>query len=148
MLTCWDLGFPSMAQELAMRHRVDAILVLAAWRGGTERSYGAVTRDRYWGYQWEVMNACRAMENQVWMLSCNATGTQGDAEFFGHSGAWAPSGVPLVVAEGPSLLVLRGLDLPGEVAREKANFNHTSEFFGVYRLIPEAGTFSRHPEGP
>ena len=105
--TCYDLRFPGLWQELSDRG-AETVVVPAAWP--------AVRREH-----WCLLTQARAVEHQVWVLACNACGSQGDVQLGGFSRVVDPSG--RVVAEcgdGEEVLVV-DVD-PGRVAEVRAEF--------------------------
>lgn len=109
--TCYDLRFPGLWQELSARG-AEAVIVPAAWP--------AARREH-----WCLLTQARAVEHQLWVLACNACGSQGDpdapVQLGGFSRVVDPSG--RVVAEcgdGEEVLVV-DLD-PARVAEVRAEF--------------------------
>ena len=95
--TCYDLRFPGLWQELSARG-AETVVVPAAWP--------AARREH-----WRLLTQARAVEHQVWVLACNACGTQGEGDravpLGGFSRVVDPSG--RVVAEcgdGEEVLVV------------------------------------------
>ncbi len=76
--TCYDLRFPGLWQELSARG-AETVVVPAAWP--------AARREH-----WRLLTQARAVEHQVWVLACNACGTQGEG-----AGAVALGGFSRVV---------------------------------------------------
>ena len=89
--TCYDLRFPELYRVLVDRG-AELLAVPAAW---------PMVRLEHW----RLFTRARAVENQVFLLACNAAGFQGDVELAGHSMVVDPWG--RVVAEaGPDEEVL------------------------------------------
>jgi predicted amidohydrolase len=84
--TCYDLRFPEL-----YRAQVDAgaqlFLVAAAW---------PLSRLAHW----QVLLRARALENQSFLLACNAAGRQGSVELAGRSAVVDPWGTVLAEAGG------------------------------------------------
>jgi predicted amidohydrolase len=81
--TCYDLRFPELYRVLVDRG-AELVAVPAAW---------PMARLEHW----RLFTRVRAVENQVFLLACNAAGSQGDVELAGHSVVVDPWG--RVVAE-------------------------------------------------
>lgn len=81
--TCYDLRFPGLWQQISERG-AEAVVIPAAWP--------AARREH-----WRVLTQARAIEHQLWVLACNACGSQGDVQLGGYSRIVAPSGA--VIAE-------------------------------------------------
>lgn len=100
---CYDLRFP----ELFRKYAVDGakmIIVPAEW---------PVARVEHW----RALVIARAIENQCYMVTCNAAGMIGDTQFGGHSMIVDPWGKVVVEAgETPQLITAEiELDLVDEV---------------------------------
>lgn len=81
---CYDIRFPEMARSLALRG-AKALIVPAQW-----------PHPRL--HHWRTLLLARAIENQMYVISCNSVGISGDSTFFGHSLIIDPWGE--IVAEG------------------------------------------------
>ncbi|MGJ0203645.1 nitrilase-related carbon-nitrogen hydrolase [Leucobacter sp. gxy201] len=81
--TCYDLRFPGLWQEISARG-AEAVAVPAAWP--------AARREH-----WRTLTQARAVEHQLWVLACNACGSQGGVQLGGFSRVTDPTG--RVVAE-------------------------------------------------
>ena len=105
--TCYDLRFPGLWQELSTRG-AEVVVVPAAWP--------AARREH-----WCLLTQARAVEHQLWILACNACGSQGDVQLGGFSRVVDPAG--RVVAEcgdGGEVLIVE-LD-PARVGEVRAEF--------------------------
>jgi predicted amidohydrolase len=146
---CYDMCFSQLFQEYAMIHKVDGVIVTASWRGTADRDYSSlnVRTDEYYGFLWDLMASARAATDQIWMITCNAVGKQGrgNYRFWGGSGVWAPSGVSLVQASriDEELLVIRGLDIQGEIRKEHDDFWYYRDFTEIYRPTEDQRSFTR-----
>lgn len=147
--TCYDMCFPEIFREYANADRVEAIIELSSWRGTSHREYPGmdVRMDNYYGYIWELMASSQAAFNQTWVIACNSVGFQdrGEYEFWGGSGIWAPSGVRLAGASNrdEELLLIRNLDIKGQVEYEENDFCYHDDFIRVYRPLKNMRTFTR-----
>ncbi len=105
--TCYDLRFPGLWQELSARG-AETVVVPAAWP--------AARREH-----WCLFTQARAVEHQLWVLACNACGSQNGVQLGGFSRVVDPSG--RVVAEcgdGEEVLVVE-VD-PTRVAEVRGEF--------------------------
>lgn len=133
-VTCYDLCFPPLLTDYAYRLKVDGLIVVSSWRSGTPRDYAGVNRraEHYYGFQWDTLVPAAATAYQVWAIACNAVGVHGlsGAEFWGGSGIYAPSGVPLVEGSRRSeeLVILHNTDIAGQRAFERADFDYIADF--------------------
>ncbi len=81
LMICWDLAFPETARVLAVRGS-DILLAPSAW----EKPYDAPYRR---------FAMARAMDNAVFLATCNHIGVSGELEFFGYSAIYGPDGETL-----------------------------------------------------
>jgi predicted amidohydrolase len=115
--TCYDFMFAQLLLEYTKVDEVDAVIQIASWRAMARRDYPTmnVKTDVYYGYLWDLTMAATSATNQIWTIACNAVGTHGvtGATFWGGSGVWAPSGMPLVQASRTreELLIVHNIDV-------------------------------------
>ncbi|WP_059043275.1 carbon-nitrogen family hydrolase [Paenibacillus rubinfantis] len=83
-MICYDIRFPELARSLALRG-AKLLFVAAEWPQPRLN-------------HWRTLLTARAIENQMYVIACNRTGTSGGDEFFGHSMIIDPWGE--IVAEG------------------------------------------------
>jgi len=147
--TCYDICFSQLVLEYAKLDKVDAIIELASWRAQALRDYPGmnVGTDLYYGSLWDMLLPAMAAMNQVWIIACNAVGRHGvtGAGFWGGSGLWSPSGLNLLKAShvNDELLVVHNVDIRGQRAREKDDFNYALDFNAIYRPVHGKRTFTR-----
>ncbi|MGW5383620.1 carbon-nitrogen family hydrolase [Nocardia sp. NPDC003963] len=105
--TCYDLRFPELWRGL-----VDAgariVIVPAAWP--------AARREH-----WRLFTSCRAVEEQILVIACNAVGVQDGVEIGGHSRIVDPWGTVLAEAGTETGITWCDLD-PAVVERARADF--------------------------
>jgi predicted amidohydrolase len=147
--TCYDFMFSQLLLEYSGLDKVDAIFQLASWRAMARREYPHmnVKTDVYYGYLWDLMMASTAASHQIWVIACNAVGRHGvsGADFWGGSGIWAPSGLPLVQASRISeeLLIAHNLDIRAHREFEKDDFDYALDFSSIYRPVDGQRSFTR-----
>lgn len=150
--TCYDYLFGELLREYAVIDGVDAMIEVASWRAAATRDYPGlnVRTDLYYGELWDMIMAASSATNQVWTIACNAVGRHpiSDAAFWGGSGIWAPSGMPLVQASNinEELLIVHNLDIGETRAAELDDFDYAFDFKAVYRRAQEASRFTRRVE--
>ena len=148
-LICYDLCFVELAKNYAFRDHVDAIVTMAHWASEAVREYPRmnIMTDHYYGYLWDLMNSSKAAYNQVWSLAANAVGPHdiSGSYFWGGSGIWAPSGMNIVQASNitPELILVRNLDLRGQLSRERDDFNYKIDFARFYQHMAEDDSASQ-----
>ncbi|WP_136611078.1 carbon-nitrogen family hydrolase [Sinomonas albida] len=105
--TCYDLRFPGLWSELSVRG-AEIVIVPAAWP--------AARREH-----WRLFTSARAVEHQVFVLACNAAGTQGGVALGGTSRVVDPRG-QLLAEAGPEESVLRTTIDPALVQSVRSEF--------------------------
>ncbi|MCR8634919.1 MULTISPECIES: carbon-nitrogen family hydrolase [Paenibacillus] len=84
MMICYDIRFPELSRKLALGG-AQILFVPAEWPNPRL-------------HHWRTLLMARAIENQMFVVSCNRVGISGTTEFFGHSMVIDPWGE--VLAEG------------------------------------------------
>ncbi|WP_248929633.1 carbon-nitrogen hydrolase family protein [Paenibacillus hamazuiensis] len=95
---CYEIGFPEGARSLTLQG-ADIIAYPSAF--GKERYYA-----------WDVASRSRALENGVYVIACNRTGTEkNETEFGGKSRIVDPTGKVLAEAEATDEVIVSEIDL-------------------------------------
>jgi predicted amidohydrolase len=94
---CYDLRFPELFRRYAVEG-AKVILVPAEW---------PMARVEHW----RLLLQARAIENQCYVIACNAVGTTGDTLFGGHSMIVDPWGKIIVEAGENPMLVTAEIEL-------------------------------------
>lgn len=137
--TSYDYFFEKLLRDYAFEDEVDALFQTACWRAVAMRDYPSMNMrtDEYYGHLWDIVMPASSATNQVWTIACNAVGRHeiSNASFWGGSGVWAPSGLPLVQASNihEELLVLHNLDIKGQRRAEIDDFHYAFDFKEIYR---------------
>ncbi|WP_067460190.1 nitrilase-related carbon-nitrogen hydrolase [Actinomadura macra] len=105
--TCYDLRFPELWRDL-VDAGAQAVAVPAAWPAARRG-------------HWRLFTECRAVEQQVVVLACNAVGTQGDVELGGAGRVVDPWGTVLAEGGEKEEIVHCEVD-PDVVARTREEF--------------------------
>ena len=148
-VTCYDYLFSDLLREYAILDRVDAIVVIASWRAAATRDYPAMSQrtDLYYGHLWDTVLAAFSATNQVWTIACNAVGRHGvtGVPFWGGSGIWTPSGLPLIQGShfNEELLIVHNLDINGARETERDDFDYAFDFSAVYQPLESSRSFTR-----
>jgi predicted amidohydrolase len=101
-MICYDIRFPELARKLAL-NGAQILFVPAEW-----------PHPRL--HHWRTLLMARAIENQMYVVSCNRVGRSGSTEFFGHSMVIDPWGEILVEGGEAEEILYATIDL-GEVQR-------------------------------
>ncbi|NME36580.1 MULTISPECIES: carbon-nitrogen hydrolase family protein [Fusobacterium] len=70
MTICYDACFPETSRILAL-NGAEIMITPAAWRGG-----------HYFKEWWDLTLACRALDNLIYVIACNACGFTGNKEVY------------------------------------------------------------------
>jgi predicted amidohydrolase len=107
LATCYDLRFPELFRAL-LDAGSEILVVPAAWPARRRE-------------HWTLLARARAVEEQAYVLGCNATGTHGGVAQAGHSLVVDPWGTVLAEAGDSEEILTVDFD-PGTVARTRADF--------------------------
>ncbi|WP_433269119.1 carbon-nitrogen family hydrolase [Actinosynnema sp. CS-041913] len=105
--TCYDLRFPELWRGLVDRG-AETVIVPAAWPAARSR-------------HWRLFTECRAVEEQVLLVACNAVGVQDGVELAGGSRVVDPWGTVLAEAGADEGVTVCEYDLAA-VAKARAEF--------------------------
>ena len=108
LLICYEVRFPELWRTLALRG-AEVIFHPAQW-----------TAERQ--YHWETLTAARAIENQLFVVSCNACGERGGTVFGGSSRVLDPWGELLAVGGPDEEIVTCEFDV-ARVREVRSGFN-------------------------
>jgi predicted amidohydrolase len=97
LIICYDLRFPELSRRLALEG-AQILFVPAQW------PFPRVNH-------WQVLSCARAIENQMYVVTCNGAGTAGDIRFCGHSAIIDPFGEVLAQADEKETIIAATLDL-------------------------------------
>lgn len=103
---CYDLRFPELFRKMVIEQNARLILIPAEW---------PIERIEHW----RALLIARAIENQCYIVACNAAGQTGETTFGGHSMIVDPWGKIVVEAgETPQLVTAEiELDLVDEARK-------------------------------
>ncbi|WP_372630067.1 carbon-nitrogen family hydrolase [Cohnella sp.] len=96
-MICYDIRFPELARKLALGG-AKLLIVPAEW-----------PHPRL--HHWRTLLQARAIENQMFVVSCNTVGESGGSSFFGHSMVIDPWGEVLAEAEERETILVADIDL-------------------------------------
>lgn len=107
MTTCYDLRFPELYRILVEKG-AEFLLVPAAWPAARLE-------------HWRLLTRARALENQTYLVACNAAGSQGEVELAGHSCVVDPWGQVVAEAGDGEQVLYAEID-PGLVGKIRSDF--------------------------
>ncbi|MCZ8518815.1 MULTISPECIES: carbon-nitrogen family hydrolase [Paenibacillus] len=97
LMICYDIRFPELARTLALGG-AQVLFVPAEWPNPRL-------------HHWRTLLMARAIENQMFVVSCNRVGVSGTTEFFGHSMVIDPWGEVLAEGDGTEGILRATIDL-------------------------------------
>lgn len=135
---CYDLRFPELWRGLVDGGATMAI-ISAAW---------PVARVSHW----QLLTTCRAVENQMFVIACNAAGTQDGVMLGGRSRVVAPTGEVIAEAGADEEVLFAELEpsLVDRVRREYPALRDRRLRFTVGEHVPDGahgGAVDEAPEG-
>ncbi len=97
VMICYDIRFPELARKLALGG-AQILFVPAEW-----------PHPRL--HHWRTLLQARAIENQMYVVSCNTVGDSGGTSFFGHSMVIDPWGEVIAEAGEEEAILSAEIDL-------------------------------------
>lgn len=119
-ITCYDLRFPGLWMELSKRG-AGMVIVPAAWP--------AARREH-----WRLLTTARALEHQIFVIACNAAGTQEGVELGGYSRVVDPAGKVLVEAGSDQTVLMVDID-PQQVTAVRSEFPVIGDRLAAYDTL-------------
>ena len=107
LTTCYDLRFPELFRALVAQG-VETFIVPAGWPASRL-------------HHWQILLQARAIENQAWVIACNATGLSGEVQLAGHSIVVNPLGMIVAQAGAQESVLYVDLDM-AEVTTWRSEF--------------------------
>jgi omega-amidase len=96
-MICYDIRFPELSRTLALGG-AQVLFVPAEWPNPRL-------------HHWRTLLQARAIENQMFVISCNRVGISGTTEFFGHSMVIDPWGEVLAEGDDREQIIRATIDL-------------------------------------
>ncbi|WP_347109509.1 nitrilase-related carbon-nitrogen hydrolase [Paenarthrobacter sp. S56] len=119
-ITCYDLRFPGLWMELSNRG-AEIVIVPAAWP--------AARREH-----WQLLTSARAVEHQLFVIACNAAGTQEGVELGGHSRVVDPTGRVLAEAGAGESVLMVDID-PAQAGTVRTEFPVIKDRLANYQTL-------------
>lgn len=119
-VTCYDLRFPPLWSRL-VDLGAELVVVPAAWP--------AARREH-----WRLLTAARAVDNQVFVVGCNASGTHAGVEAGGTSRVVDPWGRTVAEAGDDEEVLVVTID-PGAVAATRSEFPVLNDHLADYASL-------------
>ncbi|MGF6834720.1 putative amidohydrolase [Paenarthrobacter sp. TE4293] len=119
-ITCYDLRFPGLWMELSTRG-AEIVIVPAAWPAARSE-------------HWRLLTTARAVEHQIYVIACNAAGSQEGVELGGHSRVVGPAGTVLAEADSSETVLMVDID-PDQVAAVRSEFPVIKDRLADYNTL-------------
>jgi len=107
LTTCYDLRFPELFR-LLVSEGSETFIVTSGWPSSRLQ-------------HWKILVQARAIENQAWVIACNATGLSGEVQLAGHSMVIDPQGQVVAQAGADETVLYVDIDM-NEVTRWRLEF--------------------------
>ncbi|MBL0886163.1 carbon-nitrogen hydrolase family protein [Myceligenerans indicum] len=87
---CYDKAFPEAARALAL-DGAEIVVSMSAWPAARTATAEDLQQDR-WTYRFNLFDAARALDNQVFWIASNQSGTFGSLRYVGNAKVVDPGG--------------------------------------------------------
>ncbi len=133
MLICWDKGFAEAARTLAL-DGAEIVACLSAWPASRTERAERIEDDR-WTTRFDLFDRSRALDNQLFWVASNQTGSFGSLDFVGRAKVVGPGGDILDVTPVEGGIAYATVDVRGEMAAHRRGmFNLRDRRPDAYRL--------------
>ncbi|GAC1332174.1 MAG: carbon-nitrogen hydrolase family protein [Mycobacteriales bacterium] len=122
MAICYDKAFPESGRSLAL-DGAEVICLLSAWPTSRTNAAPVMAEDRQ-ARMFDLYDAARAVENQVFVVSANQWGTFGSMTLLGRAKCVSPSGEVLAGTGCAPGLAVADLDLSVVHRSRSGGMNH------------------------
>ncbi len=119
---CYDKAFPEAARVMALRG-AEIIASLSAWPAARTATAENLQDDR-WTYRFNLFDTARALDNQVFWVASNQSGTFGSLRYVGNSKIVDPGGNVLATTLLGSGLAVADVDIVGTFRTMRAGMFH------------------------
>jgi len=113
LMVCWDLAFPEMARAMALQD-ADVLLAPSAWESPYQDAF-------------ILFGKARAIDNTVFLATCNHLGQSGNLDFFGQSSIYGPDGSTLIHAASDETIITCRIDLSERQSLQSSFFTMLDE---------------------
>jgi len=122
MQICYDKAFPEAARSLAM-DGAEIIVSMSAWPAARTATAENLQEDR-WTYRFNLFDSARALDNQVFWIASNQSGTFGSLRYVGNSKVVDPGGTVLATTLLDSGMAVAEIDIEGTFAAMRGGMFH------------------------
>lgn len=125
MLIDYDKTFPEAARSLAVQG-AQIIVCPSAWPASITNRADQLRNDRQ-SRLFDLYDAARAAENQVFVVTSNQTGMDGGLRFLGQAKIVGPGGDVLARTWAKGGMAVARADVTAEIERARRSLNHLGE---------------------
>jgi predicted amidohydrolase len=119
---CYDKAFPEAARVMAL-DGAQIIASLSAWPAARTATAEDLQQDR-WTYRFNLFDSARALDNQVFWVASNQSGTFGSLRYVGNAKVVDPGGNVLATTLLDSGMAVADVDIEGTFAAMRAGMFH------------------------
>jgi predicted amidohydrolase len=135
---CYDKAFPEAARIMALKG-AQVIASLSAWPAARTATAENLQDDR-WTYRFNLFDAARALDNQVFWIASNQSGTFGSLRYVGNAKVVDPGGNTLATTLLGGGMAVADVDVDGTFRAMRAGMFHLRDRRpDVYGLVVESG---------
>ncbi|BBY73445.1 apolipoprotein N-acyltransferase [Mycolicibacterium parafortuitum] len=136
---CYDKAFPEAARIMALQG-AQVITSLSAWPAARTATAENLQEDR-WTYRFNLFDTARALDNQVFWVASNQSGTFGSLRYVGNAKVVDPGGNILATTHLGSGMAVADVDIEETFRTMRAGMFHLRDRRpDVYGPVTEAGT--------
>ncbi|GIG30012.1 carbon-nitrogen hydrolase family protein [Cellulomonas marina] len=119
---CYDKAFPEAARSMAL-DGAEVVASLSAWPAARTATAADLQEDR-WTYRFNLLDAARALDNQVFWVASNQSGTFGSLRYVGNAKVVDPGGAVLATTGLGAGMAVADIDVAGTFAAMRGGMFH------------------------
>jgi len=119
---CYDKAFPEAARSMAL-DGAEIIASLSAWPAARTATATDLQQDR-WTYRFNLFDMARALDNQVFWVASNQSGTFGSLNYVGNAKVVDPGGNILATTLLGSGMAVADIDIEGTFRAMRGGMFH------------------------
>ncbi|MBT0568079.1 carbon-nitrogen hydrolase family protein [Williamsia sp. CHRR-6] len=119
---CYDKAFPEAARAMAL-DGAEIIASLSAWPAARTATAADLQQDR-WTYRFNLFDMARALDNQVFWVASNQSGTFGSLNYVGNAKVVDPGGNVLATTLLGSGMAIAEVDVAGTFEAMRGGMFH------------------------
>jgi predicted amidohydrolase len=142
---CYDKAFPEAARIMALKG-AQIIASLSAWPAARTATAENLQDDR-WTYRFNLFDAARALDNQVFWIAANQSGTFGSLRYVGNAKVVDPGGNTLATTLLGSGMAVAEVDIDATFRAMRGGMFHLRDRRpDVYGLVTDSDDAARWQE--